>query len=297
MIPQTNSHATYLENQTRKIEKALLAYFPDSPQHQALTEAMRYSLSAGGKRIRPVILLEFCRIFGGNLETAMPSACALEMIHTASLIHDDLPEMDNDDYRRGKPSCHKAFGEAIALQAGDALCAKAFETIANAPSLQDTVKIRLIQILAKATGESGMIGGQVLDMSFEHRDDITVTDFSRMCQAKTGALIRSACTMGSVLAGATPEQIQLADTYGENLGLAFQMIDDILDVTSTTDVLGKPVGSDIQEHKTTFVTLLGLDEAKRSACAHTKTAMNILESLPNTEFLQSLTQDLLTRKQ
>ncbi|MDO4155992.1 MAG: polyprenyl synthetase family protein [Oscillospiraceae bacterium] len=289
-----------LQQDAAKVEAALNAYLPNDAvsklQKTSVVEAMRYSLAAGGKRIRPVLVLEFCRMFGGMETQAMPAAAAIEMIHTFSLIHDDLPAMDDDDMRRGRPSCHKAFPEALAILAGDALSLQAFSVLAKDPVLSDAQKIRLITELSESSGQHGMIAGQVLDMEQEGRTDVTAEQLRTMCDFKTGALIRVACRMGCIAAGATQEQIAAADTYGSYLGLAFQIVDDILDVTSTTEVLGKPVGSDAEEQKVTFVTLLGLETAQQEAEALTRKAMAVLETLPQPAFLLALTRSLLVRK-
>ncbi len=288
----------HLEQLASQIETHLMAYVRVTPeiQRQAkVMEAMQYSLEAGGKRIRPVLVLEFCRICGGSQEQAMAAACALEMIHTFSLIHDDLPEMDNDDFRRGKPSCHKAFGADVALQAGDAMLVAAFAALIDAPLLTAERKLELLHILAEATGAAGMIGGQIMDMAFERRSDVTLEEQEAMCMAKTGALIRAACRLGCTAAGASKERTALADKYGAKLGLAFQIVDDILDVTSSSDVLGKPVGSDAEEGKTTFLTLLGLKQAQEKAADLTKEAKALLEQFPENAFLLALTDELLCR--
>ena len=289
----------HLEQLAAEVETQLLRYVqvtPETKRQAQVVDAMRYSLEAGGKRIRPVLVLEFCRIFGGTKEQAMAAACALEMVHTFSLIHDDLPEMDNDDYRRGKPSCHKAFGHAVALQAGDALLTEAFRVLVDDPILDPDMKVELLHILTEATGAAGMVGGQIMDMANETRSDVTLEEQEAMCAAKTGALIRAACRLGCTAGFASKEQIILADQYGAKLGLAFQIVDDILDVTSTSEVLGKPVGSDAEEGKTTFVTLLGLEEAQRRAAALTEEAEQILAQFPEHEFLMALTQELLRRE-
>lgn len=292
-------HKAYLEELTAKVDAKLLEYVqvtPETRRQAQVVEAMRYSLEAGGKRIRPVLVLEFCRIFGGSEEQAIAAACAIEMVHTFSLIHDDLPEMDNDDYRRGKPSCHKAFGHAVALQAGDALLTEAFAAILRDPILEPEMKVELLQILTSATGAAGMVGGQIMDMANEKRSDVTLEEQEAMCAAKTGALIRGACRLGCTAGFAPKEQVALADQYGAKLGLAFQIVDDILDVTSTSEVLGKPVGSDAAEGKTTFVTLLGLEVAKTRAAALTAEAEQILSQFPQHEFLLDLTRELLCRE-
>lgn len=259
-------------------------------------DAMNYSLQAGGKRIRPVLVLEFCRICGGDYNKAISSACAIEMIHTFSLIHDDLPAMDDDDYRRGKLSCHKAFDEGIAILAGDALSALAFEIIAKDDLLDSDTKIRLIQVLADAVGVNGMIGGQVIDIENENKKDLNEDDLVHMCLLKTGALLRAACKMGCIAAGVDEKVIANADEFAKNVGLAFQIIDDILDVTSTQEKLGKPIGSDAQQNKTTFVILNGIDESKNKAKMLTNKALLILKEFDDNDFLYDLTEFLLVRE-
>ncbi|MBQ8688132.1 MAG: polyprenyl synthetase family protein [Ruminococcus sp.] len=275
--------------------KELLPYGEDVQRQARVIDAMRYSLEAGGKRIRPVLVMEFCRLCGGSVQTAMAPAAALEMIHTFSLIHDDLPAMDDDDYRRGRKSCHKEFDEATAILAGDALSIHAFSVIAEDAALDAEQKVRLMQVLGETSGYKGMIGGQIIDMENEQRDDVDLDNLRAMCAGKTGALIRCACRMGCIAASASEETIALADRYGACVGLAFQIVDDILDVTSTTEVLGKPVGSDEASHKTTFVTLMGIEEAQKLAKALTDEAIGILAQFDGSEFLTALTQDLLVR--
>lgn len=259
-----------------------------------LTDAMRYSTMIGGKRIRPVLVLEFCRICGEDPARALDLACALEMIHTSSLIHDDLPCMDNDDLRRGKPSCHKEFGENTALLAGDALEAYAFE-VAAAADLPAKAVVDALQLLAKATGPYGMLGGQIMDVENESRSDVTLERLSSTHQKKTGALIRAACELGCIAAGASAEQRGAANEYGAALGVAFQICDDVLDVTGNEQLLGKPIGSDAEEEKTTYVTLLGLEEAKQKAADYTAEAFDALKAFEETDFLKDLTESLLNR--
>ncbi len=261
-----------------------------------LIKAMNYSLEAGGKRIRPVLVYAFCEACGKNYKIASAPACGIEMIHTFSLIHDDLPAMDNDDFRRGKPSCHKAFDEATAILAGDALSVLPFEIIADDPVLTSEQKVNIISCLAKAVGRDGMIGGQVIDMENETRDDVDEANLRNMYKHKTGELIAVSCLMGCICAGADNDTIAAAAEYGYRLGLAFQIIDDILDVTSTTEELGKPVGSDSEENKTTFVTLYGVEKAKKIAEQITGEAMALLEKFSNNDFLRELTEMLLCRK-
>ena len=260
-----------------------------------MLDAMAYSLSNGGKRIRPVLTLEFCRVCGGDYKTAIPFAIALEMIHTYSLIHDDLPCMDNDNMRRGKPSSHKVYGEANALLAGDGLLTLAFETALSA-DFDAEKKSKAALELAKAAGVSGMIGGQVMDLANEQKtaslDEIILTE-----KLKTGALIKVAAAMGCIAAGATEEQINAAQTYCENIGLAFQIVDDILDVTGDEAMLGKPIGSDSGNGKSTFVSLLGLEKSAgyaRELTASAKSALNIFGD--EGEFLSELADKLSERK-
>lgn len=261
-----------------------------------LIDAMNYSLEAGGKRIRPVLVYAFCEALGGDWHKAAAPACAIEMIHTFSLIHDDLPAMDNDDFRRGKPSCHKAFGEALAILAGDALSVLPFEIIADDGNLTAEQKVRIISSLAKAVGKAGMIGGQVIDMENEQRSDVDESNLRNMYRNKTGQLIAVSCIMGAICAEADEGQIEAAAEYAFRLGLAFQVIDDILDVTSTADVLGKPIGSDAEENKTTFVTLYGVEKAMEIADKITAEAVEYLDKFENNDFLMQLTDMLLKRK-
>lgn len=281
------------------IENNLRRYTEDksgNESQQKLTEAMRYSLEAGGKRIRPVLVTEFCRLCGGTPEMSAASAAAIEMIHTFSLIHDDLPAMDDDDFRRGRPSCHKAFSEATAILAGDALAVLPFQIIADDSVLDSSIKVRLISDLASATAGAGMIGGQIIDIENEKRDDVDEENLRYMYSLKTGQLIRTACRMGCIAAGADDEKIRLADSYASKLGLAFQIIDDILDVVSTEEELGKPVGSDAENNKTTFVTVMGIEKAKQEADSLTNEALEILDLFPDSEFLKTLTAELLDRR-
>lgn len=266
-------------NDIKLIEEALFDYIPKGLVYEKiLVDSLAYSLKAGGKRIRPRLVLEFSRLCGGNDKSAIPFACAVEMIHTYSLIHDDLPCMDDDDMRRGKPSNHKVYGEDIALLAGDALQSLAFEIM----SCRDTLKtssadraVRCINILSSYCGTAGMVGGQVIDLENEKKkaDLKSVTECNRK---KTGALIKAACEMGCVSASADEEKINAARIYGENIGIAFQIVDDILDVTSSDEELGKPVGSDIENNKSTYVSLLGIDECKERVDKLTSKAIDSL---------------------
>lgn len=258
------------------------------PQEE-IVKAMDYSLSSGGKRIRPVIAIFAAKSLGAGSESVMPYAAAIELIHTYSLIHDDLPCMDNDDLRRGRPTNHKVFGEATAVLAGDALLNFAFETALMADT-EPEKKIALLKIIARSAGLYGMIGGQILDMEGEKRK-LAADEIRLMQNLKTGALIKAAAAIGAVTAG---ERKEVFDVYAENLGLAFQLKDDILDVTATTEELGKPVLSDEKNEKSTFVSLYGVDGTKRLLEETTEKA---IASLPEgAELLKELALYLLERK-
>lgn len=271
------------------------AHSEESKAQKNLIDAMNYSLEAGGKRIRPVLVCAFCEALCGDYKRAKAPVCAIEMIHTFSLIHDDLPAMDDDDLRRGRPSCHKAFGEAMAILAGDALSVLPFGIIADAPELDSETKVRLISCLAKAVGRDGMIGGQVIDMENEERSDVTEAELRNMYRHKTGQLIAVSCIMGCICAGADSEKTGIAAEYAYRLGLAFQIVDDILDVIGDQEELGKPIGSDEGENKTTFVTLYGVERAQEIASDITAEAMELLEKIDNSDFLKQLTEMLLKR--
>lgn len=263
-----------------------------------VVDAMSYSVTNGGKRIRPVLVLEFCRVCGGNVEDALPFACAVEMIHTYSLIHDDLPCMDNDDMRRGKPSCHKAFGEEYALLAGDGLLTLAFETaLRDADGIFPENKIKAVRTLASLAGVSGMVGGQVLDLQSESTEP-TLKKLQTIDALKTGALIKASVLLGCYAANETDdERIKGALKYAEKIGLAFQIVDDILDVTSDSATLGKPVGSDEKNEKITYVSLMGIDKSKQTVKELTDDAINALTVFGNdTDFLKNLALSLAGRK-
>jgi len=262
--------------------------------YNEVVKASRYSLKLGGKRIRPIIMMEFCRLFGGEANDAIDFAIALEMIHTYSLIHDDLPCMDNDDFRRGKPSCHKAFSEDMALLAGDALLTEAFSVAANA-NVSDNIKVKAVATLSQMAGFSGMLGGQVIDLSFV-KNPPDLDSLCDMYARKTGCLLRAATIIGATVGGANENEILKADLFAQKVGLAFQIIDDILDVTADPELLGKPVGSDDKNQKTTFVSLLGLDGAKGAAERLTNEALDIINDFSgNTENIKALTSYLLDR--
>ena len=265
----------------------------DLPQ-AGLAEAMRYSLLAGGKRIRPMLVLEFCRIAGGNPEKTVPVACAIEMLHTYSLIHDDLPCMDNDELRRGKPTNHMVYGECTATLAGDTLQAEAFGTILRS-ELSAERRAACAGILADAVGLDGMCCGQYLDMLWEGRD-LTEQELTEINSRKTGALLAAACQMGVAAAGGTQKMLDAAGHFGAAIGMAFQIRDDMLDVLSTEEKLGKPIGSDEQEHKNTYMVLLGQDGCEKTVKRLTQFAKGILkEGFEDTAFLEQLADELSVR--
>lgn len=288
-----------LDKYVKSIDECLLKFTAEKPELQGvICDAMEYSLMAGGKRLRPVLCLEFYRMCGGSdIDSILDVACSVEIIHTFSLIHDDLPCMDNDDYRRGKPSCHKAFPENIALLAGDALNTLAFEVISNA-ALEGRVApekaVMLISVLSKGVGVEGMIGGQVIDLLSEGKD-IDIETLNTLQSYKTGALIEVACVMGVILAGKF-EMIPAAAEYASALGRAFQIVDDLLDVNGTFEELGKPIGSDSEQKKSTYVSLLGENRSKQIAAQLTMQALGHLKKFDNNEFLSELTDELLSRR-
>lgn len=262
-------------------------------------EAMRYSLLAGGKRIRPILTLAVCEMLGGDLNDAMVFASAIECIHTYSLIHDDLPCMDNDDLRRGNPTCHKAFGESTALLAGDGLLTYAFERMANYnnfKSVSEKTALRIIFEIATGAGCSGMIGGQVVDLLNEGSDSVSEETLSYMHLRKTGALIRISALAGALVGGATDEEIKRICDFANGIGLAFQIKDDILDFVADENVLGKHVGSDLENHKTTYVTLLGIEAAQKKLIEVTSCATDKLEIFgEKADFLRELAGYLTIR--
>ena len=276
------------------VNEAIIESLPNNDEGQReIVRAMRYSLANGGKRLRPILVLEFCKMCGGDYRDAIPLACAIEYIHTYSLIHDDLPCMDDDDMRRGSPSCHVVFGQATALLAGDALLTHAFELIAES-SLSDDKKTKAVSLLAQNSGVGGMIGGQALDLKFENID-ASVTDILTIHKLKTGALISAACILGCIAAGANEKQIEAASRYAYYLGIAFQIKDDLLDIEGNEEDLGKPVGSDAKNEKTTYVTLVGEKKAEKDIRKLTQSAKNQLEVFQNKDFILLLSDYLISR--
>lgn len=284
-------------NEYKKLVDSKLSEFfnPSGMSYDGLLESMHYSLTAGGKRIRPALVLEFCRISGGDVEKALPVACAIEMLHTYSLIHDDLPCMDNDDLRRGKPTNHVVYGECTATLAGDALQAEAFGTIARS-ELPAENKIACVEILADAVGSDGMCAGQYLDMVGESKR-LTEEELDDINSRKTGALLIAACRMGVAAAGGSGEMLEAAAHYGACVGAAFQIRDDILDVISTSEELGKPIGSDAQEHKNTYMALLGESQCMEMIEKLTNQAKSALcGAFDDTKFLCDLADSMVTRR-
>ena len=260
-----------------------------------LAESMEYSLTAGGKRLRPILLMAAADAAGGRGEDYLTSACAIEMIHTYSLIHDDLPAMDDDDYRRGKLTNHKVYGAGLATLAGDALLTMAFELLARQQGVSAETLLRVVREVSEAAGANGMVGGQALDLASEGKR-IEMDTLRRMHMAKTGALFRAAVRSGAILAGADEAALASLTDYAEAFGLAFQITDDILDVTGDEAAIGKPVGSDERNHKSTYVTLTSLEEAKRLAREAADRAHKALAPLGGkTEFLDELAEYLVTR--
>ena len=281
-------------------EQKLLSYLQlqQDRGQGVIFDACRYSAMAGGKRLRPALVLEFCRVSGGDIQAALPFACALEMIHTYSLIHDDLPCMDNDDLRRGKPTNHKVYGEAMAVLAGDGLLNLAFETAsdpANAALVPAAVQLKAIRMLARASGMEGMIGGQVLDMQAEQAP-ISLEQLKTLQELKTGALIGVAAQLGCLIGGASEEQTAAALEYARCIGLAFQIQDDILDVEGDEAELGKPIGSDADNGKSTYPSLLGLEKCHALVHELSAQAVRALTPFSDAGILPALAQTLADRK-
>ena len=274
------------------VEDYLNGLFTGSAPYGRLYEAIRYSLLAGGKRIRPVLTLEFARLGGIDWHLALPYACALELVHNYSLIHDDLPCMDDDDLRRGKPTNHKVYGETMAVLAGDAMQPEAFRLIAQAEGLSAESRIAAVEVLAKAAGADGMVGGQVLDTVYDVEDAEGLTFLNRL---KTCAMISAAAELGCVAAGMDGEQRRQARAFGDNLGLAFQIRDDILDVEGNEAVFGKPIGSDREEGKVTFVDVKGLTACQQTVEDYTAKAKAAIVDWADSGFLMELADRMVKR--
>ena len=286
-----------MELQTKEYQKKIESYLDtacflyDAEPQKNLFKAMRYSLLAGGKRLRPILVFDFCRMTGGDWEKAVPFAAAIEMIHSYSLIHDDLPCMDNDDYRRGKLTNHKVFGEATAVLAGDALLTAAFHRIACS-DFEAHIRIRAVEVLSRCAGEIGMVGGQVLDMEAGERQ-CTEQEVIDIQSRKTGGLIRAACQMGVLAANGTDAQLEAAGRFADHLGLAFQIRDDILDVIGNAEELGKAVGVD--SVKNTFVQLYGVDKCEEMVIDETEKAISYLNAFESTDYMKNLSHWLTDR--
>lgn len=280
------------------IEKALVEELQeDTALDPVLCESMKYSLTAGGKRLRPILVMAAADAIGARGTDYIHIACALEMIHTYSLIHDDLPAMDNDDYRRGKLTNHKVYGEGMAVLAGDALLTQAFEVILRQDNVPAEVLVQVVREVAVGAGPNGMGGGQAIDLAAEGKKTaMTIDDLRKMHSAKTGALFRAAIRSGAIVAGATPEELAALTKYADCFGLAFQITDDILDVIGDEAVIGKPVGSDERNEKSTYVTLTSLEEAKKMAADAVAEAVEALEVFGDkAAFLRELVESMLTR--
>lgn len=288
-----------IEKRTAEIEKVLNAYLPVEENYQRrIMEAMNYSVQAGGKRLRPMLMQETYRLFGGRGQVVEPFMAAIEMIHTYSLVHDDLPAMDNDEYRRGKKTTHAMFGEAMGILAGDALLNYAYETALRAFNMSvEHIRIaKALQVLSHKAGIYGMVGGQTVDILAEQDGDLTKEKLDFIYRLKTGALIEASMVIGAILAGATKNEQKLIEQAASLVGIAFQIQDDILDVTSTMEVLGKPIGSDEKNHKVTYVTFEGLEGSKEAVERLSKEAVDCMETLVvKNEFLTGLLQYLIYR--
>ena len=282
----------YKEMTERELDRLLP---PQESEYSVVVDAMRYSLLNGGKRIRAMLTLGFCQAFSGDCQPALPLACAIEMVQAYSLIHDDLPCMDDDDFRRGKPSCHRQFDEATALLAGDGLLTLAFETAAAAP-ISPERRVEAISTLAKGIGYQGMVGGQVIDMKYENRP-VTQSVLEQMYRLKTSALLSASSQLGAIAGGATGEQLAVVARYSEKIGLAFQITDDILDIVGDEKLLGKPVHSDAENQKTTLASLYGVEKARREADILFHQAQLELDALQlQDRFLYELTDFLAKRE-
>ncbi len=285
-----------IEDYKNLIDRALIKYnAPLFNLQSNIYKSMNYSLEAGGKRLRPILLLEFYKLFGKADDKAMPFACAIEMIHTYSLIHDDLPAMDNDELRRGKPTNHVVFGEATAILSGDALLTRAFEIMSKCDIDNKEIVVNAISYMAQAAGSEGMIGGQIVDIESENKQiDIDVLKYIH--RHKTGALLKAACVVGGILSEASQEKLEIVSDFAENLGVAFQIRDDILDVSGNEKDLGKPIGSDEKSNKCTYVSMFGMNEATRLCNEYTNKALECLNKLDgDTYLLKQLTKKLAVR--
>lgn len=288
-----------LKERREETEHILQKYLPaPAGLQKTVLDAMAYSVLAGGKRLRPIMMMESYRIFGGSEKVVQPFMAAIEMIHTYSLVHDDLPAMDNDKYRRGKLTTHAKYGEAMGILAGDGLLTYAFETAGAAFSMtEDAARVgHAMLVLAEKAGIYGMLGGQVIDVESEGKPGMTLEKIMQIHTLKTAALIEAACMIGAILAGASEFQVGQMERIARNVGIAFQIQDDILDVTSTQEVLGKPIGSDARNEKTTYVTLQGMDASAAEVRRLSRESTEMLRQMPgNTLFLEELIRMLTVR--
>jgi geranylgeranyl diphosphate synthase type II len=287
----------YLAAKAAEVDAAMDAFLPKAKERPAtIHAAMRYSVFAGGKRLRPVLCLAAAEACGGGVSAALAPACAVELMHTYSLVHDDLPAMDDDDLRRGRPTCHKVYGEGMAVLCGDALLTEAFIVLAKTPAAKRYGTREYLAELAETGGSRKLIGGQVMDLEGEGKK-LTKRDLVRIHEAKTAALLTTSLRLGAMTANATPAKLEALTRFGYNLGLAFQVIDDILDVTQSTEVLGKTAGKDLAVEKTTYPSVLGLDASRKEAAKLTKAAMAALKPLgKNAKRLEEIAGYLLKRE-
>lgn len=285
-----------LKKRADLVEEALESVLPSGQDYPPLIhQAMRYSVLGGGKRLRPALVMASAEAVGGKAAGVLPAACAMELIHAYSLVHDDLPAMDNDDYRRGKPTNHKVYGEAVAILVGDALLTLSFQLLANSDSDDPGNVVRVIREVAAAAGTMGLIGGQVVD-TFSAGEDIDEKTLEYIHSNKTGALYRAAVRTGAILAGASEKQLEALTVYADNLGLAFQIKDDLLDIEGDEKIIGKPVGSDVRNKKATYPSLFGLEESRRKARNAADRALMALEQFGGeADFLRELVQFVVER--
>jgi geranylgeranyl diphosphate synthase, type II len=286
---------SFMEKNIKLVETELTKYISRLEGPDVIKKAMDYSLQAGGKRIRPILLLATIAAFQEEIEKGLAAACSLEMVHTYSLIHDDLPAMDDDDLRRGKPTNHKVYGEAMAILAGDGLLTYSFQVLAEDTRLTNDQKVKLVSLLAKLSGPEGMVGGQVADMEGENRK-LTLSELESIHLNKTGKLLTYSVLAGAIIGGASPCQLEEFEIFARNLGIAFQIRDDILDIEGDQAIMGKPIGSDVTNHKSTYPSLLNMQGAKdklRSHIQKAKTALNKIEV--NTNLLEQMTDLIAIR--
>jgi geranylgeranyl diphosphate synthase, type II len=285
----------YLRDKKKIVEDRMINYLNGLNAPATLKESMLYSISAGGKRLRPILALAVVESFQKDPQTVLDAACAIEFVHTYSLIHDDLPSMDNDDYRRGKPTSHKVFGEAQAILAGDALLTESFALITDNKYLDADQKVRLLTVLSRAAGAEGMVGGQVEDLEGENKD-LSLKELESIHEKKTGKMLECSVLSGGIAAGASEEELLSLQLYARHIGIAFQIQDDILDITGSQAQLGKPIGSDEANHKTTYPKLLGLEGAQKEMENHIEISLEHLGKINrNTGILASIADYIIKR--